>query len=327
VCASEAVAERFRSSDATPHVVPLRHFADAIGGAKVWRLARGFDVVHAQDRRSGLWTRLWPQGPGSASRVYTVHGLPDPYLPPPVGRERPRLRDRIAYRGLDAALARRTDALVVPSLVLAEALASRLGFPAERLTVIPNGIEPSGSGHAGSRVGTISVVEPVKGLDVFVRAARLVVDRRPDARFTVFGDGSGLPALRRLASTLELGEAVAFPGHVPVQTALGDLGVYVLCSWFENCPMSLLEAMGANVPAVATAVGGVPEIADGGVAQLVAPGDPALLAEAILRLLDDPAAARRQAAAARLRVEERFTASHNARATLALYRRLRETAA
>ena len=88
---------------------PLRHQLD-VGGARRMRHAlAGVDVIHGQDRRAGLWIRLLP--PAGAARVYTVHGLPEPYLPPPAGPERPGWRARLAYRGVDALLAppRRRD--------------------------------------------------------------------------------------------------------------------------------------------------------------------------------------------------------------------------
>ena len=86
--------------------------------------------------------------------------------------------------------------------------------------------------------------------------------------------------------------------------------------------MSLLEAMATGVPVVATAVGGVPEVAPPGTAELVGAGDHEALAAAILRLAEDPGRASRQATAARRHVLEHFSAEVNARATLDLYRRL-----
>jgi glycosyltransferase involved in cell wall biosynthesis len=87
----------------------------------------------------------------------------------------------------------------------------------------------------------------------------------------------------------------------------------------ENSPMALLEAMAAGVPAVASAVGGIPELAPPGTAQLVPPGDATALAGAIARLLDDPALRLAQAAAARARIEHEGSAAEMTRRTLALY--------
>jgi glycosyltransferase involved in cell wall biosynthesis len=320
VCASEQIGSRFAAAGAEPHVLPLSSPADLRGGERLRRLARGADVVHAQDRRSGLWTRVWPRRRRQI-RVYTVHGVPDPYLPPPVGSPRPGLRDRAAYRGLDSLLARRSDAIVSPSRFLADQLVGRLGYPADRISVIPNGVEPLPPTQAGDLVGTISVLEPVKGLDSFVRAAATIREQRPHTRFAIFGDGTSRSSLESLARSLGLGDALAFPGHVPIADALESLGVYVLCSWLENCPMSLLEAMAAGRPALATRVGGVPEIA-GDAVPLVPPGDPAAISREVLALLSSPERAEDAGRRGRERVLARFTAERNATEMLELYERL-----
>lgn len=319
-CGDTELAERFAAAGATPHVLALERSADPAGARKLAELARGVDVVHAQDRRTGLLTRLWR--PDGTPRVYTVHGLPDPYLPIPanVGR-RPGLRNQLAYRGLDAWLARRSDALVVASQALAEQLRRRLRFPAGRMEVIPNGVEPVAATAGGELVASISMLEPVKGLDAFVRAAAIVRDGGGvgDARFEIVGSGPAAAELRELAASL--GAPVAFPGHVPAPEVLPRLRIFVLTSWFENCPMALLEAMMAGVPAVVTGVGGVPElVAD--TALVVPPGDPAALAAALRRLLGDPGLAAELGARARERALAEFTAERNARRMIDLYTRV-----
>jgi hypothetical protein len=94
VCATPQVAERLAAAGARAAVIPLRHQLDAGGARRVRRALAGVDVVHGQDRRAGLWTRLLP--PAGAALVYTVHGLPEPYLPPPAGSARPGVRARLA---------------------------------------------------------------------------------------------------------------------------------------------------------------------------------------------------------------------------------------
>jgi glycosyltransferase involved in cell wall biosynthesis len=115
---------------------------------------------------------------------------------------------------------------------------------------------------------------------------------------------------------------VRWPGFVPAGQALASLGVFVICSYVENAPLALLEAMASGVPVVASSVGGIPEIADESVARMVGPGDPQALAGAIERTRLDTAETAGRAKAARRRVQERFTAERNARTLFELYARL-----
>lgn len=327
VCAATSVAERFASAGIEARRIPLEHPLDASHARRIWRYTRGADVVHAQDRRSGLWVRLGPRPRKNGLRVYTVHGLPDQYLPPPVGPRHPGLRAQIAYRGLDAALCHRADAVIVPTRSVARLLVRRLRFPETKLAIIPGGVDPPptvGQRREPEVVGTVTTIEPVKGLDVFLRAAKRLARDHQHLRFAAFGAGSAAAELRELARKLGIRERVDLPGEVPKDRALGHLDVFVLSSYMENCPMALLEAMAAGVPAVSTVVGGVPEIATDGTVQLVEPGNDAALAAAIQRLLEDPDLRERQAASARDRVLERFTAASSARSTLGLYEKLLE---
>jgi glycosyltransferase involved in cell wall biosynthesis len=325
VCANGAVADRMRSAGVEAPVLPIRRTFDPAAARRIWRYARGADVIHAEDRRSGLWVRIGPRPRAGGLRVYTVHGLPDEYLPPPVGPSEPGVRAELAYRGLDRMLCRRADAVVVPSRAVETLLVERLRFPPKKLTVIPGGVAPPPSAREDpdeSLVGVVNTLEPVKGLDVFLRAAARLAAEHPQVRFAIFGKGSVEGSLRALARSLGIEDRIEFPGYVPKELALARLEVFVLSSYMENCPMALLEAMAAGVPAVATRVGGVPEIAVDGTAQLVDPGDEAALAAAIERLLVDRALRERQAIAARSRVLDRFTSTTAAAATLALYERL-----
>jgi glycosyltransferase involved in cell wall biosynthesis len=142
---------------------------------------------------------------------------------------------------------------------------------------------------------------PQKGIHYLVQAAKLVLDVRPDVRFAVVGQGDLKDELNAQVAELGINDKFALVGirsDVPDLMAASD--VFVLSSLWEGLPISLLEAMSAGCPVVATEVGGV-----GGVVQhdrtglLVAPEDPQALAQAILSCLNDTPAAQRRAAAAR----------------------------
>ncbi len=322
-CANASLAERFSAVGADAHVVPFRNQADATAARRVWRLARGAEVLHAHDRRAGLWVRLGPRPRRGGLRVYTAHGVPFEYHPPPAGPARPGLKPTLLYRGLDSALCARCDAVIVPSHAVRDDLVDRLGYPAAKLHVIPNGIVlPEFSPGGGELIATFSVLERFKGIDVFLRAAAELAGAHPDWRFAAFGSGSDEERLRRLAGELGLDGRLEWPGFVPAPDALARLRVYVLSSYWENAPMALLEAMAAGVPVVATSVCGVPEVADESVAELVPPGDHAALASAVERVIADPERTAATVRAARQRVEERFTAERNAGEIRQLYERL-----
>jgi glycosyltransferase involved in cell wall biosynthesis len=305
VAADPAVAARFADAGARAAVLPLRSPGDWTGAVRVHRFVRGADVVHSHDRRGGLWVRLGPSH--GALRVHTLHGLPEPYL-----EGRPGLKGRVAYGGLERALAARTDVLIAPSHAAARLLSERIGYRLEDIAVVPNGVDlPPEPFTPGALVGTLSAHEPVKGLDVFLAAVPLVLARRPGTRFVIYGTGSLERELRAGARALP-GD---FPGHVPAPEALRSLAVLALPSYMETSGLALLEAMAAGIPAVASRVGGIEETAPPGAATLVAPGDPAALAEAILALLDDPSA---QVQAGRAAAAER-TATRTAERMLEVY--------
>jgi glycosyltransferase involved in cell wall biosynthesis len=159
------------------------------------------------------------------------------------------------------------------------------------------------------RVGVVANLRPVKGLDVFVRAAALVGARHPRAVFEVAGEGEMRAALEQQAAAEGLAGRFNLPGNVAdVPGFLGGLDLAVLCSHAEGMSNALLEYMAAGRPIVATAVGAARELIDDGVHGLLVPPDDAeRLAEAIGRLLDDRALARRMAEAALRRALEQYS--------------------
>jgi glycosyltransferase involved in cell wall biosynthesis len=169
----------------------------------------------------------------------------------------------------------------------------------------------------------------IKGHEDLMAAARLVLDRRPDVRFLVVGDGFGeagmrhFEDIRRLARDLGIEDAVIFAGRrSDLVDVLASLDVSVQCSISENYG-GTIESLLMERPMVATAIGGMPEVViDEETGLLVPVRQPEALAAAILRLVEDPELARRLGEAGRARMLERHTIQHTIAGVIDAYREL-----
>ncbi|HUZ48705.1 MAG TPA: glycosyltransferase [Candidatus Dormibacteraeota bacterium] len=160
---------------------------------------------------------------------------------------------------------------------------------------------------------------PIKGHETLLESLALCARKGISVRCTLAGDGPERPRLERLARSLGLGDSVVFAGHVE-QRALhaalekGAFHAVVLASHehpgglMEGVPAALVEAMARAVPVIATNSGSVGELIDATTGRLVAPGNPAELAEAIVHLQRDFASAKKRAA----RGFARVASSHDA---------------
>jgi glycosyltransferase involved in cell wall biosynthesis len=228
-----------------------------------------------------------------------------------------------------------------------ELLVTKYAFPARLVEVIHNGVDatqhrplPAGervqlrralgqviAGESWSDetniIATVARLSLQKGLGDLVQAAAAVGPRRPQARFLIIGDGDQRATLAAQIAAAGLTRQVFLAGALPQETVAGWLAasdLFVLPSHFEGLPLSLLEAMAAGCPAIATSVGGNTEVINSeAVGALVAPRQPAELAAAIMRLLDDPDGRVRIGAAARARVARDFDREAGYDRTLALY--------
>ena len=157
-------------------------------------------------------------------------------------------------------------------------------------------------------LGFAGRIDKVKRIDLLLRAFREVLAHLPRARLVIAGEGTLKAEMQTLAGTLGISHAVRWPGfHRNVPRLLAAIDVYVQSSVNEGLSLSILEAMAAGKPVVATSVGGASEvIADGETGILVPPGSAAAMAAAVLGLLHD---AERRAAistAARAHVASEF---------------------
>ena len=173
-------------------------------------------------------------------------------------------------------------------------------------------------------IGNVAHCAAHKAQADLVAAAPAVLERHPEARLLVVGDGELLPALKAQAAALGVAGRVLFPGfRTDVPALLRWFDVFCMPSRQEGLGTAVLDALALRRPVVATAAGGIPEMIDSGRhGLLVPPGDPPALAQALLWMLEHKPQAEAMGAAGRARVEAEFTAERMAQATLDEYRRL-----
>ncbi len=173
-------------------------------------------------------------------------------------------------------------------------------------------------------VGTVANFTPKKDHAGLLAAFDLVLRRIPDAVLLLIGSGPLEADLKAEVRDQGLDGGVRFLGsREDVPALLPALDVFVLGSRFEGLPISLLEAMAAEVACVTTRVGGIPEaITDGVEGWLVPPGDPPALADALVEALGDDGLRASIASAGRVRVEEGFSIQRAVHRTEGLYTRL-----
>ena len=227
-------------------------------------------------------------------------------------------------------------------LAIAEAQKSYLieteNIAPEKITVVRNGIPPldpdalPGKKAAretlgiapddGPVVGILAMLRPEKAHENFLAAAKHLLRSLPRAVFLLVGGGPRQSELEQLAEDLGITDRVRFLGtrsDVPRILPAFDVSVLASHPKVETLPLSQMEAMSLGIPVVATRVGALHElITDGVEGHLVPPGDPELLAEALIGLLSDPAALRKAGQAARDRIHAQFTAERLARETEAV---------
>lgn len=165
---------------------------------------------------------------------------------------------------------------------------------------------------------------PVKGHSEFLLAAASVARVHPECRFMLVGDGELRPEFERRARDLGLGDRLVFAGRrTDVPALLSRCTIAVSASHAEGLSNSIMEAMAARLPVVATAVGGNVELVDDGrTGHLVRPRDPSHLAARLIDLLRAPHLARRLGLAGRKRIERDFSSQRLGERMEQLYARV-----
>jgi glycosyltransferase involved in cell wall biosynthesis len=197
------------------------------------------------------------------------------------------------------------------------------GFPARCIRVVYNGVDPgtrpSSAQRAAARevlgippdafvVGTAGRLDPVKNLDVMLQVQQMLRNKVKRAYAVIIGDGPERGDLAARADALAIADSVIFTGYRPdVRALLPAFDVYLNCSTYEGVSLTILEAMAAALPVVATPVGGNPEVVVDQETGYLISSRPRLLADTLAHLAFDARLRRAMGDAARWRVIRHFS--------------------
>jgi len=290
-----------------------------------------FHIVQSHTSVGGVIGRLAGWLARTPAVVWTVHGLGSH---PGHGPWK-----RAVLRFVEKCLDWFTDHYVSVSRDLAEQGVRAGIYRAEKVTVIPNGLEldsvPSifdarakrralGLPDGAPVIGTVTRLEPQKVNQLFLTAAARAALRIPNLQILIAGDGPQRAELEALAARLGIAGRTRFLGwRTDTLEILGALDLFCMTSRWEGCPMVLLEAMAMRRPVVAMDIGGVREIVINEETGLLVPfGDTNAFADALGRLLADDAERMRMGERGRERVQNDFNTGKMVQAYSELYRRL-----
>lgn len=225
------------------------------------------------------------------------------------------------------------DRIICPTQALAYHLENNYGLPKSRIVIVPNGLPDSDTHQTNSfdvsplflpdrcSIGFIGRLSAEKGCDDFINAATIVLAKEPSAMFYMIGDGPQRYKLERLINQLSISDHFKLLGFRPdADKLIRYFDILVIPSHTENFPYTLLEAMRAKVPVVATRVGGIPEILDGYPSDLlIEPQRINDLVCGILKLIRDPELRRGLGEQNYVNFREKYSSKKMIRGTLDVY--------
>jgi sugar transferase (PEP-CTERM/EpsH1 system associated) len=288
--------------------------------------ANNVQVVHAHQYTPFAYaaaTRLFGRRPRI---VFTEHGR---FYPDMTSRKR---------RAFNRLVVSRLDRLVAVGESVRQALIEKEGLPASRIQVIYNGIdlEPvkltprqrselrkvMGASDEDFLVVQVARLDTIKDHPTALRVIAAASREDSSLRLAIVGDGPEKANIERQVHELSLNKHVRLLGkRDDVAHLLAAADAFLLTSVSEGIPVTIIEALAAGVPVVATAVGGVPEVIDDGISGLLAPaGDVSALAVALLRLARDAALQEKFACEGAKRASERFSEDRMIERYASIYR-------
>jgi glycosyltransferase involved in cell wall biosynthesis len=273
------------------------------------------DVLHGHGAKGGAYARL--AGHRGAIRAYTPHGGSLHYgWGSPMG---------FVYLSLERLLIGRTDLFLFESAYGRDVFRTKVGNPGELARVVHNGVaaaefEPVATDPQASDLVFVGELRALKGVDVLISAIAHLGREGLRLSATIVGEGPDRAAFEAQARAEVMAGSVRFVGTKLARSAFAMGRLLVVPSRAESLPYIVLEAAAAGVPLITTRVGGIPEIFGPDSADLVAPGDPAALAQTIALRLRDLGATRAAGVRLQARVREKFSVQAMTEGVLTAYR-------
>ncbi len=314
-----------------PHFVrPIKPWKDLRALWRVFKAIRQFkpDLVSAHSTKAGFAARFSCAILG-VPVIFTAHGWAFTEGKSPLARYLLASAERLASKVTN-------EIICVSEHDKELALRFRVA-PEQKLTVIHNGMEPNVYLNAsGSKVRSelglkeseilITMVArfvPQKDYETLLQAIRCL--QKGDFKVAFVGGGEREVVVRAKARELNLDNVIFLGERRDVPQILTASDIFVLASNWEGLPRSIIEAMMAGLPVVATKVGGVPELVEDGITGfLVPPKDPEALAQALQKLIDDPELRKRMGQASREKALREFTLDRMLHETERVYREVLE---
>ncbi|MBN2585522.1 glycosyltransferase family 4 protein [Patescibacteria group bacterium] len=327
------LADELKKKKIPIFMVPMRARSDVGAVQAINKLLRKYDphILHAHGQRAGVLSRLAVPGL-PIKTIYTEHTYtPQFHLANPI-LDWTHVR---AMKILDMA----TDMNIAVSQAVANFLINSKVTRPNKVQVIYNGIEQFEPKHIdkstldiinqhGLRkqdiiIGTIGSLNIQKDTATLIKAMEKILKKLPKARLVLVGSGPLQKKLEQLAKKLKIDKQVVFTGSLAnVAGILQLFTIFVLPSKSEAFGISILEAMRAGVPVIATKVGGIPEVVvNNKNGLLVDPGNPKQLSATIMKLLNDKKLQNKLIAGGRETVRD-FSVNRMVQTTSKLYKEL-----
>ncbi len=329
-CGEKALEKRAASIGITVWPVRMRPGPNWMGTRKIIQFARQkrMDILHSHGYKGNILLGLLPVSYRRLPMVSTIHGWTSVR-----GWSKMRL-----YEWADRLSLRFVDAVVLVSQAMRECSFFRQTLY-HKISVIENGIDqdppavdagdnPLSSFCRNSWIlGCVGRLSPEKGQMLLLKAMRRLLDRGIRVRLVCIGEGEDRGILEQLTRRLGLEENVLFTGYLPDACRYFSLfDILVMPSLTEGLPITLLEAMRAELPIVASRVGGVPEMLDQGrCGMLIKAGSEADIFQGIQKMINDTAYRQECRRKGKIRFRECYSREKMAARYTRLYTELRQS--